>query len=468
MFEKLKLYPVYTSDDNDIPKDFYNPVLKCAVKYDRTSAYFSARALSMYSEGLEYFSERHCMYRLIISHDIDEESFLEIKKGYAVKESINQQLLELMREKISLRDKMNLSNLAYFIANGTVKIKFAFKTAGIFHDKCGLLEDEKGNVICFRGSNNETEAAVDKNYESFQLTCSWLDSNGFYMEGIKKSKKEFEKLWNNEKNDIVVIPASEVLIKEIVKYNKGKVIVEENLIKENAIILDYDNECLIMQMNIPDIEMITGKMFYKSRLKHKVSRIENKTVYFSEELVYPDYIKINELLSKRIPSLGYEYFATDRLLEFIKQRNIYIEKRAKLGIELKTDPERLEGRYQYFKDTVNNQLERELREKQMKDAFFMFAMMRSGNFSVPGSGKTSSAIAVFSFLLARGLADKIVMIGPKNAFGSWVDEFVACFGSKLKMNCFSIQDTKYSSSEAKRAALKYDTGNCNLFLFNYG
>ena len=191
MFEKLKLEPVYTSDDNDIPKEFYNPTLKCAVKYDRTSAYFSARALSMYSEGLEFFSAKRCKYRLIISHDIDEKTFLEIKKGYALRSSIDSKLLCLMQEDLSLRDKMNLSNLAYYIVNGTVEIKIAFKIPGIFHDKCGLMEDEDGNVICFRGSNNETEAAVDKNYESFQLTCSWLDSNGFYLSGIDKSKREF-------------------------------------------------------------------------------------------------------------------------------------------------------------------------------------------------------------------------------------------------------------------------------------
>lgn len=467
MFEKLKLEPVYTSDDNDIPKEFYNPTLKCAVKYDRTSAYFSARALSMYSEGLEFFSAKRCKYRLIISHDIDEKTFLEIKKGYALRSSIDSKLLCLMQEDLSLRDKMNLSNLAYYIVNGTVEIKIAFKIPGIFHDKCGLMEDEDGNVICFRGSNNETEAAVDKNYESFQLTCSWLDSNGFYLSGIDKSKREFEKLWNNQKDDIAVIPAGEVILKELIKYNKGKVIVEEILLKENSVILDYDNECLVMQMNIPDIEVITGKIFFKSKLKHKIDRIENKTAIFTSELVYPDYIKINELLSKRIPQLGYEYYATERLLDYINQRNLYIEKRAKLGIELKTDPVRLEDRYELFKKTVNNQLERTLREKQMKDAFFMFAMMRSGNFSVPGSGKTSSAIAVFSFLMARGLADKIVMIGPKNAFGSWIDEFEACFGNKTKLNCFSIQDKKYASPESKRSALKYDTGNCNLFLFNY-
>ena len=44
MFRDLKLKPVYTSDENNISKEFYNPVLKYAISFDRTSAYFSAKA----------------------------------------------------------------------------------------------------------------------------------------------------------------------------------------------------------------------------------------------------------------------------------------------------------------------------------------------------------------------------------------------------------------------------------------
>lgn len=467
MFRNLVLKPVYTTDDNDIPNEFYIPTLKYAVKFDRTSAYFSARALAMYSEGLEYLCSKGGHYRMIISHDVSPEDLREIKSGYAIKKSVNEEMLEKLREKLSLREEMLISNLAYYIAAGTVDIKIAFKIPGIFHDKCGLMTDEEGNVICFRGSNNETEAAVDLNYESFQLTCSWLDKDGFYAEGIKKSQDEFEKLWNNKKDGLVVVPAEDVIIKEIIKHNKGKVIVEEILLKENSVILDYLDEQLVLQVNTDNLDWLTSKIFFKSRLQHKINRIEKNTIYFNPELVYPDYIKINELLEKKIPPLGLEYHATERLKEYIKQRNLYIEKRAKLGIELKTDAVRLEDRYVQFKEIVDSQFERTLRDKQMQDAFFMCAMMRSGNFSVPGSGKTSSALAVFSFLKYKDLVDRVVMIGPKNAFGSWIDEFKACFGDKLQLNCFNIQDSKYANSEARRQALKYDSGSCNLFLFNY-
>ncbi len=467
MFRDLKLKPVYTSDENNISKEFYNPVLKYAISFDRTSAYFSAKALSMYAEGLEYFSRNGWQYRLIISHDISQEDYEEIKKGYTIKKSLTEELLNRLSEELTTQEEMRISNLAFFIAKGTVDIKIAFKVSGIFHDKCGLLKDAEGNIICFRGSNNETKAAIDMNYESFQLTCSWLDSNGFYSQGIAKSQEEFEKLWNNQKDGMIVMPAEEAIINEIIKYNKGRVIVEEVLLKKNAIILDYEDERLIMKSNIDSLDVLTNKMFFKSKLLHKIEKIEDDIIYFNQDLVYTDFININRILEKRIPRLGYEYYVTDRLKSYINERNLYIEKRANLGIELKTNPSRLENRYAEFKKIVNSQMERHLRDKQMKDAFYMCAMTRSGNFSVPGSGKTSSALGVYSYLKYRNLVDRIVMIGPKNSFGSWIDEFKACFGQKLELNCFNIQDSKLNSPEAKRQALKYDTANCNLFLFNY-
>lgn len=466
MFSDLLLQPVYTSYENDIPKEFYIPVFKEARTFDRTSAYFSAKALALYSTGIEYFGRNGYKYRLIVSKDLSEYDYEEIKKGYSLHSDLINGLLDSLNEELSLKEEMNISNLAYFIAKGYVDIKIAFKKDGIFHDKCGIVTDGRGNVICFRGSNNETEAAINYNYETFQVTCSWLDVDGFYLKGIKKSQEEFEQLWNNQKDNLVVLPAETVIIKEIIKHNKGKIIVEEVLLKRDAVILDYDGQ-LVLQVNTENVEWLTGKTFFKSRIGHKVEKIENNIVYFQTGLSYPDYLKMHDILSKKIPITGYEYFMTQRLKEYIETRNLYIEKRSKLGIELKTDASRLDNRYIKFKNIVDNAMERKLRDKQMQDAFFMFAMSKSGNFSVPGSGKTSSALAVYSFLKANELVKRIVMIGPKNSFGSWIDEFKACFGDKEELRYFNIQDSNYRTPTERRFVLKYETANCNLFLFNY-
>ncbi len=466
MFSDLKLKQVYTSDD-DIATDFYIPVLKNAKSFDRTSAYFSAKSLAKYSEGLEYFANNGNKYRLIVSHEISEQDFNEIKLGYKIKKDILNGMLNQLNQELSIKEEMNISNLAYLIARGTVEIKIAFKREGIFHDKSGILKDEVGNIICFRGSYNETLAASDFNYESLQLSCSWIDSKGFYLDGIKKTQMEFERLWNNKKDNLIILPAENVIIKEIIKHNKGKIIVEEKLLSKEAVILDYEDNRLVLQFNTDSIEWFTNKAFYKMKIKNKVASIRNNVIYFKSELVYPDYIKINELLKKKLKDLGYEYFSTNRLNEYIESRNLYIKSRAKLGIELKTDHRRLEDKIEEFERIVNTQFVRKLRKKQLLDAFFMYAMRKSGNFSVPGSGKTSSALAVYSVLKYKGLVDRVVVIGPKNSFESWINEFNACFGDKQELKCFNIQDSKYKTPAQKKSALIYDTFPCNMFLFNY-
>lgn len=45
------------------------------------------------------------------------------------------------------------------------------------------------------------------------------------------------------------------------------------------------------------------------------------------------------------------------------------------------------------------------------------------------------------------------MIGPKNSFGSWIDEFNACFGSKQELKVLNIQSEKYHNLDDKSMPL---------------
>ena len=120
-----------------------------------------------------------------------------------------------------------------------------------------------------------------------------------------------------------------------------------------------------------------------------------------------------------------------------------------------------------YKRIIDEEMARPLREQQMWDSFFMCTMKRDVNFSVPGSGKTASVLGVFAYLKAKALVDKIVMIGPKNSFGSWKDEFTACFGDKQPLKLFDIHSGAYTTSEQKKGAILFETGGKNLLLFNY-
>lgn len=105
MFRELNLHPVYTSDEDNIARDFYIPVLRNAQTFNRTSAYFSARALAAYSEGLEYFSIHGQKYRLIISKDITEYDFKQLKAGYALRKKILDNMVGDFMESLTIAEE---------------------------------------------------------------------------------------------------------------------------------------------------------------------------------------------------------------------------------------------------------------------------------------------------------------------------------------------------------------------------
>ena len=127
MFKNIKLNTKYNTIKNNVTEEFYIPILSKAVRYDRTTGYFSSKVLSTYSKGLEKFAKKGNKFRLIVSIEgINYEDFELIKKGYFLKSNIGKKLFDSLDDYIDLEDEKNLSNLAYLIYLGIVEIKFSF------------------------------------------------------------------------------------------------------------------------------------------------------------------------------------------------------------------------------------------------------------------------------------------------------------------------------------------------------
>ena len=54
------------------------------------------------------------------------------------------------------------------------------------------------------------------------------------------------------------------------------------------------------------------------------------------------------------------------------------------------------------------------------------------DFSVPGSGKTTVALAAFAYWRAKGIVTHLMIIGPASCFDPWEEEFRACFARNAK------------------------------------
>ncbi len=466
MFKSLDLQPTYSSYEVDIGSAFYAPVLNESIRYDRAAAYFSAKALARYGKGLETFGRKGSHMRLIISAEVDRISFEEMKAGYQYRKDIDQSLVAQLREHLNLEEERNISNLAYLIALGIIDIRIAFTPRGIFHDKFGIVEDECGERICFRGSNNETTAAFEMNYEAFDITCSW-QASAFDYEKITKSQEIFERLWDNRDSQVCVRNVSDVVYHEIQKYNRGEIIYEELQLETECVLLDYAER---LKLNIKiNPETILNSSTYKLRLRRYVDQFNSKTqiLWFKSELTYLHFKKVVAILEKDAKNKGYRFFITNRLKDYIASRELYIKERSRIGIAIKKHSSEMIAPYMSYKSIVDKAFSRPLREQQMWDSFFLCSMKKASNFSVPGSGKTASVLGVFAYLLEKNLVDRLVMVGPKNSFGSWQDEFNLCFGEKLPLKVFNIQDECYKSVAARKTALLFESGSANLVLLNY-
>lgn len=214
-------------------------------------------------------------------------------------------------------------------------------------------------------------------------------------------------------------------------------------------------------------EMISSKSLYKIRIKVFVHDIQTEQIIFKENLSYLNIKKAINYMEELGNRSGWIIEVTDSLNQFVLMKEFNIQSKYTVGNDIKQRNSNVLEQFQQFHKVVSKNMTRKLREKQCWDAFFMTVMEKSSNFSVPGSGKTSSVLGMYAFLKAKGLVDRIVMIGPKNAFGSWIDEFNVCFSEIDELRLFNIHDKKYRTKKDKTRALLYDTGDVNLFLFNY-
>lgn len=469
MLNDLEFNPFYNTYDNDIASEFYTKALSNAVSYKRVSAYFSAKALAYYSKGISEIVKKNGKIDFIISKEISEETYNAIVDGYKKREEIEQELIQSLKEEVSLKEEKRLSNLAFLIEIGVVDIKIAFVKKGIFHDKFGVIEDEYNNIVYFRGSNNETVEAIENNYESFEVSLSWNEDE-FEIQKIENAKRLFEKLWNNDVDDIFVIEIPDIVKNQIILFKgKDKLISEREIEIFDSLFIDIDiNENLKIINRLSEgkiskkdyfFQIYLNRFFYlkdnEFEIKHKVNYIEIK--------------KIIEYLKEYSKKNYFNLIISNRLEKYIASKDMQIEERKKIGIDIKNKESYLEAGFIKFKNILEKEMIRRLKEPQLWNAFHIVNLWRAANFSVPGAGKTTIVYGAFAYLNSKEInaVDKIIMIGPKNSFYSWKDEFINNFGEKKELKVLDIQDEKLKNAKQRNYEIRNSSGNKNLILINY-
>ncbi|WP_415714428.1 DEAD/DEAH box helicase [Roseibium sp.] len=106
---------------------------------------------------------------------------------------------------------------------------------------------------------------------------------------------------------------------------------------------------------------------------------------------------------------------------------------------------------------------RKLRRFQTKNLFRLVSLPHGADFSVPGAGKTTVALAAYAILKSRSVVHRLAVIGPIAAFGAWKEELEACFETPpvylVHTGAGSVipENTEVLLSNYNRTASDYDT-----------
>lgn len=111
--------------------------------------------------------------------------------------------------------------------------------------------------------------------------------------------------------------------------------------------------------------------------------------------------------------------------------------------------------------TISEILEREnfnriLKDEQFRDLNKLLSIYHGANFSVPGAGKTTTLLALFTILRNYHIVNKLFVVAPKNAFISWEDEIEEIFEKK---NTIRVNKNEFSNL--------ITNDKTEIFLINY-
>lgn len=437
----------------NVAVEFYNPVLTESISYKRVSGYFSSKALSIYAEGLDRIAENDGYIQFIISQNISENDFEDIKTGYHERSK---------GETLTQSDKQRLGNLAYLISQGKADVKFGLVKNGLFHTKWGLFEDSQSDVVYFNGSLNETANAIENNFDSFDVDISW-DVSGNVRQRIEQKKDEFFRLWNNDYPGVEVVDATEIIYPLLQEFDMGRIQKIPNP-KHNSVIFDMDENYFFF-IDKSD-EEVTLKKTYKNKFSFYVDE-DKGYPFFRGGLTYREIEKIIELANKQAIKRQFNFIVSSRVNNFINAQKYSIEEYRKSGLTLKNRDSRWEEEFIEFKKVVEGEVDRPLKPLQLQSAMYMLTQKRAANFSVPGAGKTAMILGLFAYLNSKQKGEiikRILVVCPINAFLSWKDEFQLVFQAKKELRVLSIHD---QSINGNKYAFEAQWSAANLILINY-
>jgi ERCC4-related helicase len=237
----------YTPEDGNLVQIFYVPALRCATRYDRSTGFFSATALTLAARGIEGLVRNDGHMRLIVGCTLHEEEVAAIQKGEELRATVEAHIgnMPLQAENPDEHDALEL--LAWMVAKGILDVRVAvpcdlkrqpIASNGIFHEKAGIVEDKAGHRLAWNGSLNETVYGWQENWESINVFKSWeMDS-----QRVDEEEQNFGRIWAGTCPRLITLDVPAAIAQNLLHFlpdddkpaRLEKADVAENLIKPPA------------------------------------------------------------------------------------------------------------------------------------------------------------------------------------------------------------------------------------------
>lgn len=227
--KSICLKKVYSSDNDDILRDFYIPALAASIEYNRLAGFFSSTSLAIAARGILGLVKNGGFMRLIVSPKLTKEDVeVILNSNEEPKRYIEKRMLQDLEELENQFVRDHVYALGWLIANGKLEIKVAIvysreghlqsfediKKNGLFHQKVGILKDSEGNVVTFSGSINESAIGWLDNIEEFKVFCSWDASQVEYVEA---DIQKFDRFWNGVSGRVRVLDLPDAVVKKLIE-----------------------------------------------------------------------------------------------------------------------------------------------------------------------------------------------------------------------------------------------------------
>ncbi|HEY8363040.1 MAG TPA: DEAD/DEAH box helicase family protein [Tissierellaceae bacterium] len=226
--DTIPLKKTYSSDYDDVLNEFYIPVLREANEYYRLAGFFSSTSLAVAARGILGLIKNGGTMKIIACPKLTKDDLNVIVDSQKHPEKYVE--AKILRELDELDDgfiKDHVLVLGWMIANNRLDIKIAIlydekgfplsddeiQARGIFHQKVGILKDEKGNIVSFSGSINETASGWLENIEEFKVFRSWEPSEKDY---VIADMDKFNRYWNNLSPKVKVLDIPNAVKKKLI------------------------------------------------------------------------------------------------------------------------------------------------------------------------------------------------------------------------------------------------------------